>query len=236
MHFERRAVMRLFASVAVGASGFGGLLRNRALGATLALRSVTAADAPFVQAIINMCVRDDGAFHGKCGDWSAEWAAEFVARAPQSVVLTLASLPVAFVEVPTIRPSLTAPPADAPEATRARYALRQANRKRFHLTAAGVRTDVLSAAESVAMFRRVLYYGFRAARRQGFETGEGFFPWEQHPQMARKWTDYPGCTLVEPPSISAVDGRAVYRLRWNLDEAIVALAAEGAATEALDVA
>jgi muramoyltetrapeptide carboxypeptidase LdcA involved in peptidoglycan recycling len=36
-----------------------------------------------------MCVRDDGAFHGKCGDWSREWADAFVTRSPQSLVLTV---------------------------------------------------------------------------------------------------------------------------------------------------
>jgi hypothetical protein len=54
--------------------------------------------------------------------------------------------------------------------------------------------------------------------------------------MARRWTDYPGCVLVDTPSVSPVDGRTVYRLRWQLDEVITALAAEGAGTEALDVA
>jgi hypothetical protein len=95
---------------------------------------------------------------------------------------------------------------------------------------------VLSLDQAVAMFRRVLYYGFRAARRQGFEVGEGFFPWEHHPHMPRRWTDYPGCELVDTPSISPINGRAVYRLRWRLDDVIPALAAEGAGSEALDVA
>jgi hypothetical protein len=54
--------------------------------------------------------------------------------------------------------------------------------------------------------------------------------------MPRKWTDYRGCVLIEAPSVSPVDGRAVYRLRWRLDDAIAALEAEGAGTEALDVA
>jgi hypothetical protein len=157
-------------------------------------------------------------------------------RCPETIVLTAGTLPIAFQEVPTIRPALAPLPPDASDVERARYATRQRNRTRFHLTAAGVRTDVLSAAEAVAMFRRVLYYGFRAARRQGFEVGEGFFPWEQHPHMPRRWTDYPGCELVDVPSVSPVDGRAVYRLRWRLDDVIPALAAEGAGSEALDVA
>lgn len=234
MGLERRTVIKLLAGAAVS-TGMSGMLRTRASANLLALRSVIPADAVFVRTIINLCVRDDGAFHGRCGDWSAAWASEFVVRAPQSVVLTLAGLPVAFQEVPTIRPAYDPPAPDAPLATWARYERRRANRLRCHLTAAGVRTDVLLAAESVLMFRRVLYYGFRAARRQGFETGEGCFPWEQHPHMPRRWTDYPGCELVEPPSVSAVDGRRIYRLRWQLDAVIAALAAEGAGAEALDV-
>ena len=152
------------------------------------------------------------------------------------MVLTLADLPVAFLELPTIRAALPPLPDDASLEEQERYQIRQTNRTTLQLHAAGVRTDVLSAADAVAMFRRVLYYGFRAARGQGFEDGEGLFPWERHPSMPRKWTAYPGCVLVEPPSVSAVDGRAVYWLRWHLDDAIAALVNEGAGTEALDVA
>jgi hypothetical protein len=197
---------------------------------------VASGDAEHLQAMMNSCVRTDGAFHGKCSEWSLQWASELLSRCPGTVVLTAGTLPIAFQEVPTIRPPLAPLSPEASEAERARYETRNANRRRFHLTAAGVRTDLLSPAEAVTMFRRVLYYGFRAARSQGFEVGEGFFPWEHHPHMPRKWTAYPGCELVDAPSISPVDGRALYRLRWQLDDVIPALAAEGAASEALDVA
>jgi hypothetical protein len=86
------------------------------------------------------------------------------------------------------------------------------------------------------MFRRVLYYGFRAAARQGFLYGECRAPWDQHPKLARKWTEYPGCELLEAPSRTQGVGRDWFWLRWRLADVIAALAAEGAAQEQLDVA
>lgn len=236
MEIERRAVMRLLAGAAVFASGLEFGLARRARGAVLAMRTVIPSDASQLRTMMNACVTGDGAFHGKCGDWSLDWAAQLVSRCPNTVVLTLGDLPVAFQEVPTIRPALAPLAPNADDAERAKYAVRRKNRTTFQLSAAGVRADVLSAVDAVGLFRRALYYGFRAARRQGFEYGEGYFPWEQHPSMPRKWTDYPGCTLVETSPRNALDGRAVYWLRWNLDEAIAALASEGAGTETLDVA
>ena len=85
------------------------------------------------------------------------------------------------------------------------------------------------------LFRRVLYYGFRAAREQGFEHGQCYAPWDQHPRMPRRWTEYPSCELVEQPSFSQTDGRALYWLRWRLSDVIAALEAEGAGAEQLDV-
>jgi len=237
MEVDRRAALRLIAG-AGAAAAFSALELNRApraRGTTLGLRSVAPTDAPHVRAMMNACVTGDGAFHGKCGEWSAAWSTHLIERRPKSVVITFGDLPVAFLELPTIRPALAPLALDASDAERASYAVRRKNRVTFELSAAGIRTDVLSPADAVAMFRRVLYYGFRAARAQGFEYGEGYFPWEQHPSMPRKWTDYPGCALVETPSRSAVDGRTVFWLRWNLDDAIEALALEGAAAEALDV-
>jgi hypothetical protein len=97
-----------------------------------------------------------------------------------------------------------------------------------------VRDDVLSAKESVEMFRRVLYYGAKAARDLGYEYLECLAPWDQHPKMPKKWTDYPGCQLIEPVSYNQADGRDIYCLRWNLDDMVAALAAEGAGEEQLD--
>lgn len=86
------------------------------------------------------------------------------------------------------------------------------------------------------MFRRVLYYGFRAAARQGFVYGECRVPWERHPKFARRWTDYPSCELVEAPSRAQQAGRDVFWLRWRAADVINALGAEGAGEEQLDVA
>jgi hypothetical protein len=52
--------------------------------------------------------------------------------------------------------------------------------------------------------------------------------------MPKKWTDYPGCQLIEPVSYNQADGRDIYWLRWNLDDMVAALAAEGAGEEQLD--
>ena len=186
---------------------------------------------------MNASVTGSTAFFGQCGEWSLDWAADFVSKRPDSIILTANALPVAFVEVPTIRPVLPALTADAEDADKAKYALREQNRTTFHVTAAGVRSDRLTAAEAAAMFRRALYYAFRAARRQGFTRGEAMVPWDQAQLMSRRWTDYPGCALVEAPSrAQEKGGQDWFWLRWQLDDVIAALAAEGAGVEALDVA
>jgi hypothetical protein len=114
--------------------------------------------------------------------------------------------------------------------------VRQESRTTFRITAAGVRADQLALAEAVQMFRRILYYTFRAAQAQGFVFGECYAPWEQHPKLARKWTEYPSCALVAAPARAQGSGRDVYLLRWRLDDVIRALADEGAGAEGLDVA
>jgi hypothetical protein len=85
------------------------------------------------------------------------------------------------------------------------------------------------------MFRRLLYYGAKAARDLGYDYLECLAPWDQHPKMPRKFTDYPGCELTQPVSYSQAGGRDLYWLRWNLDDMITALAEEGAGEEQLDV-
>lgn len=85
------------------------------------------------------------------------------------------------------------------------------------------------------MFRRVLYYGAKAARQLGYDHLECLAPWDQHPKMPKRWTDYPGCELIEPVAFNQADGRDVYWLRWNLDDMVASLAAEGAGEEQLDV-
>ena len=236
MEIHRRAVIKLLAGGVVALLQ-PGARRAHAANASLALRTVTAADATNLQAIMNASVTGSTAFFGPCGEWSLDWATDFLRNRPYSVLITLNTLPVALVEVPTIRPELPALKADASDADKEKYRLGEQNRTTFRLAAAGVRSDRLSATDAVAMFRRALYYGFRAARRQGFVRGEARVPWEQAQLMQRKWTDYPSCELVEAPSrAQEKGGQDWYWLRWQLDDVISALAAEGAGVEALDVA
>jgi hypothetical protein len=157
-----------------------------------------------------------------------------VRRRKESVLLTLDGVPAAFFELAPIRNPPPPPAENASAEEWEKYELRERNCRTFRLSAAGVRDDVLSAKESVEMFRRVLYYGAKAARDLGYEYLECLAPWDQHPKMPKKWTDYPGCQLIEPVSYNQADGRDIYWLRWNLDDMVAALAAEGAGEEQLD--
>jgi hypothetical protein len=162
----------------------------------LALRKVRRDDAEPLRSIMNGCVSDADSFHGKCDPWSTRWAEICTRRHPETVVITRAGVPVAFQEIPSIRSAIEPPAADASAEERRKYELRDQSRRVFYLQAAGVRADVLGSEEAVRMFRRVLYYGFKRARDLGYEQVECFVPCQQHPKMARAWTDYPGCELV----------------------------------------
>ncbi len=202
---------------------------RRALAATpLAVRAVEAHDATALRAIMASSVADADAFHGKCGEWSLAWARDLITRCPDSVVLSAGPTPIAFMEIPPIRPL---PPPLAKGATaeeREGYAVRVRNRMTFRVTAAGVRDDLLPREESVRVFLALLQEAFGRARALGYAYVEAVAPWERHPRMARKWTDYPGCELAEPVSYSQDGGADAYWLRWKLDEAVAALAAERA--------
>ena len=235
---DRRAFLKLLARTTglLAASSLGlGRQRARALTtSTLATRSVAGADASALQTIMTSSVRDTSAFFGKCGEWSLAWASDLVARCPDTVLLAKGSTAIAFLEIP---PILSPLPALSPRATkteREQHALRTRNRTTFRVTAAGVRDDLFSTDGSVRVFRKVLYAGFVRARQLGYTTVEAVAPWEQHPRMTRKWTDYPGCELVEPVSRAQEGGKDLYWLRWHLDEAIAALATEGASDDQLD--
>jgi hypothetical protein len=232
MHLERRRFLRLLAragALLVGARFSAWASTSTALSApALALRSVESDDAGALQAIMTSCVADADAFFGKCGEWSLGWAKELIARCPDTLVLHQDATPVAFLEVPPIRAAAPSPDAAASAEQVEAHAVRERNRTTFRVTAAGVRDDLLSREESVRVFRAVLYQGFVRARALGYEAVEAVAPWEQHPRLPRRWTEYPGCELVEPVSVSEVDGKALYWLRWTLDDAIAALAAEGA--------
>jgi hypothetical protein len=218
----RRRVLELAARSAIVLAA---ILRRepRALAAVTAgdtVRSIRQTDATALSAMMNSCVASADAFFGKCGTWSQTWAEELIVRCPDSPVVSRNGTVVAFMEVPPIRPSVDAPELD----TDARLTRRR-NRTTFRVTAAGVRDDLLGPTESVAVFRTLLLRAFQRAETIGYEEVEAFAPWERHPRMARKWTDYPGCRLVAPVS-RGQDGREVYWLRWRLADAIAALADE----------
>ena len=105
MIIGRRAVLKLFGAFGVALSGFGGMARKPALGAsvgTLSLRKVTGNDAASLEAIMNSCVSEVGAFHGKCNPWSRGWADHVVQRKTESLLLTVDGAPAAFFELAPI--------------------------------------------------------------------------------------------------------------------------------------
>ncbi len=234
MRVGRRTVIKWLgvAGLAMpGLSLFGRTLA-RASGPAVGMRTVAAGDAADLQAIMTSCVKDADAFFGQCGEWPLSWAQEFVLRCPNSPVLTSNGTAVAFMEVPPIKPA-PAQAAENPSAEeRARLELRARNRTTFRVTAAGVRFDLLGEADANTMFRTVLYEALKAARALGYEYVEAWAPWEQHPILAHKWTDYPGCELTQPVAHNQEGGHDIYCIRWQLDAAIKALAAE----ERFDVA
>lgn len=234
MVLGRRAFFELFGGALIVLSGTEALFRRvaPAAGSGLALRKVRLDDAADLRSIMNGCVGDADSFHGKCDEWSLRWAEICARRHPETVVITMAGTPVAFQDIPSIRPAVAPPAGDASAEELRKYELRERNRRTFYLQAAGVRADVLGEEEAVRMFRRVLYYGFERARSLGYEQVECFLPWEQHPKMARAWTGYPGCELVMR-SRNQAGGRDAYQLRWRLDDAVEALALEGADDAAL---
>jgi len=202
-------------------------------GASFSARAVATTDAAALREIMISCVKSNESFHGKCGDWPLSWAETLIQKRPNTVIITKDGTPIAFHELPV--PALAPPEltADSTDEQRRAHAIRERQRVTFRVHAAGVRDDLLSPAESVATFRTVIYQTYKAARALGYEYAEAFAPWEKHPKMPRKWTDYPGCELVEPPSKGAAGAPDVYWLRWRLDDAIAALEAEGAAVSNL---
>jgi hypothetical protein len=236
MQLTRRTVVKLLATAGLSVLGLGRFLRGvaRAAGSipTLQLRPVAEGDAPALQAIMQACVYGDDSFYGKCGEWSLAWAQGLIRQSPATPVLVAGEQVVAFLELPSARPAPAAPPAGATPEELERYAVRERSRVTFRVSAAGIRYDLLPEEEAVPLFETLLYHAFRAARAAGFEYVEAYAPWERHPLMTTKWTDYPGCELVQPPARAQNGGHDVYWLRWKLDLAIDSLGAE----ELLDVA
>jgi hypothetical protein len=226
MILGRRSFLRFMATAAVGLRQ---LLRGRAATAAptpFGVRDVKPEDAPALSAIMNSCVGDHDAFFGKCGQWPVEWAHEFIARRPQTCVLTQGDEAVAFLEVPPIGPPIPAPDPDATAEELEKYALRQRNRVTYQVRAAGVRYDLLSGDDAVCAFLTILFHAARKARSLGYEYVEAYAPWEGHPMMSRKWTDFPGCELAEPVVRAQDGGNDIYFLRWRLDDAVTSLAGE----------
>jgi hypothetical protein len=227
MRVGRRTFLKVLGNLALLLSGAGLVDRRRALALTGALsaRPVQRGDAAALQAIMTSCVSDGDALFGKCGAWPLSWAEELAATRPDSPVITWNGTPMAFFEIPPIRPAL-APAAHASAAEAAQHAAREARRTTFRVHSAGVRFDQLAVEDSLMLFRSALLQGFRAARGLGYTHVEAWAPWDRHPMLARKFTDYPGCELTEPVARDQVGDETVYFLRWNLADAIAVLTGE----------
>lgn len=227
MRTGRRTFLTLLGRGTLALAGVGLLGRRRAAGltGTLAARPVRSGDAGALQAIMTACVHDGDAFFGRCGEWPLSWAEEFTRTRPASPVITRDGDAIAFFEVPPIRPAIALAAGAAP-AEVAQHALREQRRTTFRVRAAGVRFDQLGAEEAVRVFRTALLEGFRAARQLGYTHVEAWAPWDRHPLLARRFTDYPGCQLVDPVASDPAGGATVYRLRWDLEDALTALASE----------
>lgn len=202
--------------------------RARAATAAVSARALTTADAAALRAIMTACVADGDSFFGKCGEWSRAWSEDLVVRCPDTLILASGETQIAFLEIPPIRAA--APPllTSASRLERERDTARRRNRTTLRVTAAGIRDDLLDHDDSIAVFRALLYQAFCRARDLGYRAVEAVAPWDQHPRLDRRFTDYPGCMLVEPVSRSQDGGHDLYWLRWDLNAAITALAEEGA--------
>lgn len=234
MTIERRGFLRLLGrgvALIAGLATWPAARRGLAAEASMGLRAVRGRDAAALQAMMASSVADADAFFGKCGEWSLAWAEDLIVHCPDSVVLSAGSTPIAFLEIPPIRAAAAPLATSAGAEEREGHAVRHRNRVTFRVSAAGVRDDLLAKDDAVPVFLTLLREGFARARALGYEYVEAVAPWERHPRMARKWTDYPGCELVEPVSYSQGDGPDLYWLRWQLDDAIAALAAEAAGRE-----
>jgi hypothetical protein len=107
MAIGRRVLLKLLAGGVLFLSGLGVLFRRVAptqAQSGLALRKVRLEDAQDLQTIMTGCVSDADSFHGKCDGFSLRWAEVMARRRPESVVVTLDGVPVAFEEIPPIGP------------------------------------------------------------------------------------------------------------------------------------
>ena len=107
MLIGRRTAIKWMGGALAVASGSWAWPRRTSADSALVLRTVTADDAPALQAIMASCVRDAASFFGKCGEWTLAWAQEFIRRCPDTAVLTRDGLPVAFLQIPPLPPPLT---------------------------------------------------------------------------------------------------------------------------------
>ena len=241
LRLSRRAVLRRLAAFTASLFAVPRFLRSAAHGAIAPASMLTArtlgvaqsGDAEHLRAIMQACVASESSFHGKCGEWPLAWAEKFISSRPDTPILLKGGTPVAFHEVPPIRPAPPSLAQDASAEERSKRALQERSRTTFRVTAAGVRDDLLTPEESVAVFREIIYVAYKRALALGYEHAECFAPWEKHPRLSRKFTDYPGLELVEKVAKAQGDGPDVYWFRWRLVDAIQALEAEGAADRGL---
>jgi len=196
---------------------------------------IAASDDEVLADLMNSCVRNEASFHGKCGTWSRKWARELIARCPDTVVLERGDgVTLGFLEIPPIQPKLASPNNLADRAAVAAHALQERNRVTFRVTAAGINEDLLVPEDAVRTFHDLLFHSFRRARELGYEYVESFAPWEKHPKLSKRWVDYPGLEMVEPPALGEGGEGAVYWTRWRLDDALDALVAEGLTADVID--
>lgn len=236
MEFGRRTLLKALAALPLAIGGIPGWWQRISLAATprsLGLRTVRSSDAAYLQAIMNSCVNDIGAFHGKCNPWSREWAEKLISTRAETPIIEKNGIPVAFIEIPPIRPEPPTPPANASAEEIQAYERAEEARRKFRVTSAGVRADLLDEEEAKKMFLRVLYYGAKEAQRMGYRTVESFAPWDRHPTLQRRWDSYPGCEIVNR-SRNQKTGEYLYVVRWDLGDMVTTLAAEGADDEKLD--
>lgn len=216
---HRRQFIRQIAGligVAVGAAA-PGRLRAQGGAKRWQVRRVQRGDESALVALMRSCVADESSFHGRCAalEWTSGWAQDAIGARPRSLVVTRDDQVVAYLDLPQKKPRN--PSAEV-----------ERNQQAFWCGAGGVRADLLSRKETVRVFHHLLYRTFTEARGMGFDYVRCAAPWDKHPSLPTAFTDYPGLTMS---SFTNDQGEARYLIEWRLEDAIAALAAEGAGSD-----
>lgn len=184
------------------------------------LRRVSPGDEVQLVELMRSCVDDEDSFHGLCRamEWTTAWAQAAVNDRPQSIVITLDDVVVAYMDIPGESPQTFG------EENIDHY------QRSFWCGAAGVRKDLLGAEQASEIFQRLLYHAFTDAIALGYDNVRAAAPWPQHPYLPLPFERYPGLN-VEP--FEDEEGGRKYLLEWNLDEATKVLANEVAGTDKL---